>query len=69
MGDQLVLLEEMDSHFQLSISTLNDLIERENVEYLESMEGVQGISRKLSTSTTTGFSADEVDSGFEHRIS
>ena len=68
MGDQLVFLDEAHSHFQTSIGTLNDLIERDSVEYLESMNGVQGIAKQLGTSTTTGLSADEVSSGFIHRI-
>lgn len=67
MSDTLVELDSFGkSH--ISPSTLNDIIARENVEYLKKFDGVEGLSIKLMTSLENGISQDEEEDEFFMRI-
>jgi Ca2+-transporting ATPase len=68
MGDQIVDIGGGDGHFHTSVATLNDIVARENIEYLHSLEGVEGIAGSVSSSTTTGLNADEAADGYAARI-
>jgi hypothetical protein len=67
MGDQIISVDSGEGHFHVSVSTLKDVMERENLEYLASMEGLEGIAGQLETSITSGLSADEAEDGFLQR--
>lgn len=67
MGDQIVDYDGI-GNYHISVATLNDIVARENVEYLSSLQGIEGIATKLSTSTKNGLSQDEQFDGFSQRI-
>lgn len=68
MSDRIVDLGGGSSRFHTSVASLNDIIARENVEYLMSLDGIEGIAGMVFSDTTTGLSADEAADGYSARI-
>lgn len=68
MGDRIVSSDEGTGRYHISVSTLTDIIKREDIEYLNSFEGVEGLAGQLSTTTADGLNADEADDNYSERV-
>lgn len=60
--------ESGDGQYSITVAALHELMTRDNVEYLDSLGGVEAIAKHLSTSTQNGLSDEEAASGYAHRI-
>lgn len=68
MSDRIIDVGGGSSRFHTSVASLNDIIARENVEYLMSLDGIEGIAGMVFSSTANGLSADEAADGYSARI-
>lgn len=65
---KLVVLDGANESFQVSSESLQDLFEKDSVEYLKTLGGVEELARKLGTSIKTGLPSEEARTGYSQRI-
>lgn len=68
MGDRIVSTDEGSGRYHISLSTLVDIVKREDKEYLDSFEGVGGLAGQLDTSLENGLSQDEAADDYSARV-